>query len=166
VACLIASVTQANVQPGQSHDIRLAAGAYTLTAVDNTTDGPNGLPSVTDTLTITGAGADATILERAPLSVPDFRLLHVAASGHLRLEGVTLRGGGSSHNLLVRRGGGLFNQGGRVRLVRTTITDNFVVTNGGGLFNNGGTVEILESFVIRNCINAGGGGAFMPPAGR
>ena len=44
--------------------IVLDAGTYTLTAVDNTTDGPNGLPSVTSPLTLTGAGAETTSLER------------------------------------------------------------------------------------------------------
>jgi hypothetical protein len=72
VACLIESITQANVQPGQSHDIRLAASVYTLTAVDNDTDGPNGLPSITSTLTIEGVGAETTIIERVP-SPPFFR---------------------------------------------------------------------------------------------
>src|SRR5881397_310360 len=41
VACLIAAVNAANTN-GQVNTITLAAGTYTLTAVDNTTDGPNG----------------------------------------------------------------------------------------------------------------------------
>src|SRR5262245_35596124 len=54
VACLIASIIQANVQPGQAHEIRLEAGVYTLTEVHNTLDGANGLPSITSHLTIRG----------------------------------------------------------------------------------------------------------------
>ena len=93
VKCLIDAINQANAN-GEKNTIRLKAGTYTLTDVDNTTpDGPNGLPSITSPLTIKGEGADTTILERAS-SAPVFRLVHVAASGHLRLTEVTIRGGG------------------------------------------------------------------------
>jgi hypothetical protein len=55
VACLISAITAANAN-GETNMITLAAGTYTLTAVNNTTvDGPNGLPSITSPLTITGA---------------------------------------------------------------------------------------------------------------
>src|SRR6516225_12210372 len=43
--CLIAAITEANAN-GQRNTIFLDAGTYTLTAVDNDTDGPNGLPSI------------------------------------------------------------------------------------------------------------------------
>src|SRR5713226_5562203 len=101
---------------------------YTLTAVDNDTDGPNGLPSITSTLTIKGAGADTTILERAS-SAPGFRLVHVAASGNLTLTKVTLTGGAAFS------GGGLFNNGGTIRLVQTTVAGNTSQGEGTGLFN-------------------------------
>jgi hypothetical protein len=90
--CLIASITEANTNGQKTNSIRLEAGTYPLTAVNNIIDRPNGLPSVTSTLTITGEGADITIL-KAPFSVPFFRLLQVAASGTLTLEGLTLRNG-------------------------------------------------------------------------
>jgi hypothetical protein len=63
VQCLIDAINAANAN-GQTNTIRLAAGTYLLTTVDNTTEGPNGLPSITSTLTITGAKADTTIIER------------------------------------------------------------------------------------------------------
>src|SRR5712691_3720772 len=44
VACLIAAITTANANGG-TNTITLAAGTYTLTVVDNNTDGQNGLPS-------------------------------------------------------------------------------------------------------------------------
>jgi hypothetical protein len=46
VACLIAAIHAANATPVPD-TIQLAAGTYLLTTVDNTTDGANGLPSVT-----------------------------------------------------------------------------------------------------------------------
>ena len=91
VACLIEAIKTANAN-GEKNRITLGAGTFTLTTVDNNTHGPNGLPSITGGLTITGAGADTTRLERAA-GAPPFRLLHVAATGVLTLEGLTLRGG-------------------------------------------------------------------------
>jgi len=44
VVCLIAAVRSAN-SLGEPSMIQLAEGTYTLTEVDNATDGPNGLPS-------------------------------------------------------------------------------------------------------------------------
>src|SRR5262249_39700669 len=87
VACLIKAITTANTN-GQTNTITLQAGTYTLMTVHNTTDGPNGLPSVTSTLTITGEGAESTIIERQT-SAPQFRLLHVGAAGSLTIEGLT-----------------------------------------------------------------------------
>src|SRR5437867_12528855 len=83
VACLIAAINTANAN-GESNLIRLGAGAFTLTAVNNDTDGSNGLPSVTSPLTIGGFGAGNTIIERAA-TAPLFRVFHVGQSGLLNL---------------------------------------------------------------------------------
>src|SRR5215470_6772489 len=49
VACLIDAINQANAN-GEANTITLAAGTYTLTAVDNGTFGAaNGLPVITST---------------------------------------------------------------------------------------------------------------------
>src|SRR5262245_24520884 len=45
VACLIRAINTANGN-GEADTIQLEAGTYTLTAVDNETDGANGLPSI------------------------------------------------------------------------------------------------------------------------
>jgi hypothetical protein len=90
VACLIASVKQANVQPGQSHEIRLAAGVYTLTTIDNVTDGANGLPSITCQLTIKGEGPDLTFLTKEGELLSGLRLAHVSPTGTLTLNGLTI----------------------------------------------------------------------------
>jgi hypothetical protein len=122
VACLIASIAQANAQPGQSHEIRLEAGTYTLTAVENTTDGPNGLPSITTTLTISGDGADFTTIERVA-GAPVFRLVHVAPPGTLTLDGLTLRGGAGPVSSTTVEGGGIVNSE-TLTLTDATLTDN------------------------------------------
>src|ERR671923_2430919 len=51
MACLIDAINQANAN-GEANTITLEAGTYPLTEVNNTTDDPNGLPSVTGVLII------------------------------------------------------------------------------------------------------------------
>jgi hypothetical protein len=155
VACLIDAINQANAN-GEANTITLEAGTYTLTAVDNTTDEANGLPSVSGTITIKGVGVDATILER-DASAPFFlRLVHVAAAGNLTLQELTLRGG------IAEGGGGLFNRG-TLALAHTAIADNDAGHGGGGGLLNaaGGTVTIAHStfannsgFVVGGLLNA------------
>jgi len=183
VACLIAAINDANAH-GQQNIIRLEAGTYTLTAIDNTAEGPNGLPSITSVLTIRGAGEETTIIERES-SAPPFRLVHVAATGSLRLARLTLRGGeqrfgGGIRNfgtLILRHstlhgnttgreaagaGGGLYN-GGTATLTHSTVRGNtvfggFFPSFGGGIFN-GGTLTLTHSTLHGNT-GAGGQGVF------
>jgi hypothetical protein len=63
VACLIMAIREANAN-GEANTITLEAGTYPLTTVDNNTDGSNGLPSIASPLTLQGAGAAATVIER------------------------------------------------------------------------------------------------------
>jgi hypothetical protein len=144
VACLIAAMNTANANR-EENTLTLEAGIYPLTAVDNDTDGPNGLPSITGTLTLMGAGVESTVIEREG-SAPFFRLAHVAAAGTLTLEGLTLRGGsiGPGHP-----GGGLLNNGGAVVLTRTILTGN-AAAGGGGIANRGGTVLLAQTLIARN----------------
>lgn len=149
VACLIATMQAANAN-GEVNTITLEAGLYTLTAVDNDTDGPTGLPSVTSTLTIQGAGAGSTIIERAA-SAPRFRLLHVAATGTLTLEGLTLQGGDLPPVINLEGfqdgGGGLRNRG-TVRIA-SSILSHHTAHQGGGLFNSG-TLLLTQSILNAN----------------
>ena len=161
--CLIAAINQANAN-GQENAIVLAAGSYTLTAVDNDTDGANGLPSVTGRLTIRGAGAESTVIQR-DVTAPRFRVLHVGPSGVLTLRGVTLTRGEVGNNGSM--GAGLLSAGA------VTITDSVISENGGvtglGTFGGGvaatGTVVITRSTISRNAARAGGGGVFIGEGG-
>jgi hypothetical protein len=147
VACLIKAIREANAN-GEANTITLEAGTYPLTTADNNTDGSNGLPSITSPLTLQGAGADTTVIERAA-DAPTFRLVHVAATGALTLEGLTLRGGLASSGPQLKPGGGLLNDWGVVVLTRTTLTGN-AAGGGGGLANRGGTVLLTQTLVARN----------------
>jgi hypothetical protein len=153
VACLIDAINQANAN-GEANTITLEAGTYTLTAVDNTTDGFNGLPSVTGVVTIQGAGADTTILER-DTNAPGFRLVHVAATGVLTLDGLTLQGGRAG---VFGGGAGLFNRGA-LSLTHITVAHNSAGGGGaGGLLNSGGTATIAMTKFVNNDVFVGGGG--------
>ncbi len=88
---LIAAINAANAS-GVDSTIALAPGCtYTLSAVDNQTKGPNGLPVIRGTLAIAGQGA---VIERnnGP-ATPPFRLFLVDKRGQLDLQNLTVRNG-------------------------------------------------------------------------
>lgn len=178
VACLIGAITAANAN-GEANTITLAAGTYTLTAVNNTTvDGPNGLPSITSPLTITGANISSgvgnitigniigqnngtgTIIEQS-LGAPDFRLVHIAETGTVVLDGLTLRGGAgaiANHGTLTLAnsvlaanvhglGGGIHNTG-------TMTIVNSALSTGDGI-SNAGDMAFTNCTVSGNMSNAG-----------
>ena len=145
VPCLIAAINAANAN-GEANTIRLAAGTYTLTEADNGFSlGANGLPVITSPLTITGRGAETTIIEREQVAnVPRFRILNVAPTGTLTLKRLTLRGGSSRSN-----GGGIWNDG-TLALVHTTVADNRSGNGGGGIAHYGTTLTITHSIIESN----------------
>jgi hypothetical protein len=150
VACLIAAIDTANGN-GEDDMITLNAGTYTLTAVNNDTEGTNGLPSITSTITITGAGAETTVIERSA-SAPWFRLFHVGASGALTLDGLTVRNG----RVDLIEGGAIHNRGA-LTVTHSTIADNIAASGGGGgIVNADGAVDIDHSTLSRNHAEIGG----------
>jgi len=164
VACLITAINTANAN-GEVNLIRLEAGTYTLTAVNNTTDGSNGLPSITSPLTIGGNGSGNTIIERAA-SAPPFRIFHVAQSGLLNLEDLTVRGGRWGGGVAFG-GGGILNRGTLV-ITHCAVTDNVSFTgssSGGGGIASLGRLFIAGSTVANNsAVQSRGGGIFSPAA--
>jgi hypothetical protein len=151
VQCLIDAINTANAN-GQENTIRLAAGTYMLTAVDNGTFGDaNGLPLITSPLTITGRGAETTIIERGA-GAPSFRILEVAAAGTLSLNRLTLRGGGG---FVLGNGGAIFNSGA-LTVTRSTIRGFNVGLSGGAIFNSG-TLTVTRSTIRDNAAGAHAG---------
>jgi hypothetical protein len=123
VSDLIADINLAN-KFGGSNTITLVAGnTFTVTAVNNTTNGPNGLPAITanDNLTIKGNGD--TIVRSATATA--FRLFDVASGATLTLENATLKGG------LANPGGAIYNEGA-LTLRSVTVTGNSAVGSGYG----------------------------------
>ena len=134
VAELKADVAAANAD-GQADTLNLfPGGVYTLTAVDNSLAGANGLPAVAGTLTINGQGA--TVQRNTAPGTPAFRLFDV--SGALTLVDLTLQGGVSKGGDTELGGGGLgaggaiFSQG-TVTLLGVTLTGNTAQGGSGGV---------------------------------
>jgi uncharacterized repeat protein (TIGR01451 family) len=157
---LIQAINDANSEAGLyvgADTITLSAD-ITLTAVDNVTDGDNGLPSITSEITIEGNGftiqrGDVTWLcdGTAPA---DFRILHMSVGGILSLNNVTIANGCA---FAVAFGGGLFNAGGSIALISNS---TFVVNTayvGGGIANAGTITTISDSTFDTNFAFLGGG---------
>jgi len=168
-ACLIAAINTANAN-GSASTIILEAGTYALSAVDNTTEGPNGLPVITSPLTIIGADQNSTMIQRAA-TAPPFRLVYVGQTGVAMLEALTLTngsipppndgGGVINHGSLAlnhvavtgNTGGGISNSGTSV-IARSTIAANTMAQAGypvfwGGLYN-GRTATVINSMIVDN----------------
>ena len=94
-ADLITDIRLAN-QAGGFNSILLNAAPsapYTLTAVNNTTDGANGLPVIASGNNLTIVGNGDTIRRSLVAGTPAFRLFDVAAGASLELYGLTLKNG-------------------------------------------------------------------------
>ena len=165
--------------------INLPFGTYALSAIDNTTQGDNGLPDLTSNITIngTGAGPGATLITRA-VAAPPFRIFHIAPTGVLSLNNLTLDNGeatatfigGAIHNnqgtlnilncsivnSAAASGGGISNFMGPATITDSSIMGNRAVTDtGGGINNAGGIVNLTNSTISNNNaigINSDGGG--------
>jgi hypothetical protein len=156
VACLIAAINEAN-QNGQENTINLAAGTYTLTSVDNTTFGSNGLPVITGATSIRGENAKIAIIARDS-GAPGFRIFDVAVGGRLTLDGLTVRGGFGGD-----RGGGIRNRG-ILKILQSLVRDNRAIFVGGGIYNESGSTSIINSTITRNGSTVGGGIASVAEA--
>jgi hypothetical protein len=112
---LVAALNAANANH-EADTITLAAGrTFTLTAADNTTDGPTGLPVVMAAEPVAIVGAGATVERATADGTPAFRLFDVAPGAALTLANLTLQGGlaagaiGQSN--LAGSGGAVLNRG-------------------------------------------------------
>jgi hypothetical protein len=159
---LIADINAAN-KAGGANTIVLTApttSPYVLTAVNNTTNGANGLPVISgggkkvaaDNLTIVGNG---DTIERS--SGTPFRLFGVASGASLTLENVTLLNGYATVQQTTAtswsaEGGAIYNQGTLV-LSGATIGGSTAVSiytwnaAGGGVWSNG-SLTVENSTVI------------------
>jgi hypothetical protein len=177
VSDLIADINAANLAGG-ANTITLTApttSPYVLTAVNNTTDGPTGLPVIAkgDTLTIVGNG---DLLERN--SASNFRLLDVASQGALILESLTLQNGFALGSGVSAEGGAILNNG-TLTLSGVTVEGNLAEGSagvnrkagqdaaGGGIYSTGsltleGSTKVQSNQALGGLggPNSAGGSAF------
>lgn len=139
--------------------INLLTGTYTLSQPDNTLDGPNGLPSITSNIAITGSGA---LIERSSApDTPDFRLFHVSQNGSLELDELTLRNGRlKRQNSDTVHGGGIFSLG-TLTLRDVTISDNEVSYNGAIYINSASQSFVMVNGTLENNLAGVGGGLWV-----
>jgi hypothetical protein len=160
VAQLIADVNAANTAGG-SNTITLVAGTtFTLTAVDNTTDGATGLPVIAakDTLTIVGKGD--TIERSTAKGTPAFRLFDVASGASLTLGSLTVQNGLAQGTGVAAEGGAMLNQGA-LTLKSVAVQNNAAQgypAAGGGIYS-GGSLTVQNSTVRNNQALGGTGSA-------
>ncbi len=140
------SLREAIAVASPSDNIDVPAGTYTLTLGAQIT--------IDKGLTLTGAGADLTIIEAATEpGVADYRVFTIDANEAVIISGVTIRHGNT--NL---QGGGIFMSSGMLTLINSTISDNSANSNGGGIFNNGITLTIENSHITDNKSSGNSGG--------
>lgn len=149
VAGLVAAINAANTN-GQSDTIELGGGTFTITTVDNTLDGPNGLPAI-----LPDGGSTLTIrngtIERSA-AAPDLRFLYVSAEATLSLETATLHAGilNSPYS-----GGAVVNLG-TLLVVDSTLSDNRTWPYSGGAIQNLGALSVASSIFSGNSAAFGG----------
>jgi hypothetical protein len=151
---LITDINAAN-KAGGTNTITLTAptsNPYDLTAADNTTNGPTGLPVIAnkDNLTIIGSGDTIDGLHSTS------RIFDVASGGSLTLENLTLENGVASGSGSSGEGGGIYNQG---TLVLSGVTvQGCRAREGGGIYNRG--TLVLSAATVQACAAIGADGVF------
>ena len=174
VSDLIAAINAAN-HAGGVNTINLAPGkTFTLTAVNNTTDGPTGLPVVAANNSLTIQGNGATITRSTAAGTPAFRLFDLAAGAALTLENLTLANGlVIGDNGQDACGGAILNAAGASLTVKNSVLRGNQVVGGDGAGDLGGLglggaiwsdgTATCDSVVFRG--NQATGGASANPEG-
>ncbi len=180
---LIAAMNTANSN-GEDDTISLDAD-ISLNAVDNITNGPNGLPAVLPdaghSLTLDGNGHAVTRLPAAPV----FRITYVAAGAHLVLDNIAIENGslvGESatpgagilnHGLLeasncsfsgndqgtgLAQGGAIANDSSATAMIDSCTFAQNAAAGGGAISNNNGSIlTVSNSTFFQNTADFGGG---------
>jgi len=138
VTDLIADIKQSNSTSG-TNTINLTAPSsspYTVTAVDNTTDGPTGLPVIAANNSLIIVGNGDTIQRSTATGTPAFRLFDVAAGATLNLQNLTVQNGLASGSGVQAKGGAIYSQG-RLSLDTVTIQNSTALGSDGAVGNPG-----------------------------
>jgi hypothetical protein len=160
VTSLKAALVAANGN-GQADTINLAAGGtYTLTTIDNSSNGANGLPVIVNDaagldLTINGNGA--TIQRNAEPGAPEFRILQIGNGAEANCNSLTIKSGKVANGVFPGNAGAAI----LVSLATLTLTDcgfsNNIAGLGGAICNDAGSVMLNGGAVVSNTAGQGGG---------
>jgi len=151
------AILAANQLADATNRIDLPPGTYRLSiprdpqrfgnAIGN---GSDGNLAVTRTLTIVGAGKDATILDARPSvgAAGVDRVLGVANTGNLTISGVTITGG---QTVQFGQGGGILVLGGVLAIRDSRVIDNAALSGGGGIALGGAGANPPASVAVTRC---------------
>ncbi|HEX3050850.1 MAG TPA: right-handed parallel beta-helix repeat-containing protein [Aggregatilineaceae bacterium] len=131
IAGLINAIYQANLDPALTI-ICLGSGYYEPVGTPFEIDGSNMLPDITSQVWIHGGGARI----QRPQGTPRLeRFFHVAASGTLRLDMMSIVNGSEA------KGGAIYNEG-NLTLYDVYLGANNAFESGGAIYNEGSSVYI------------------------
>ncbi len=184
VTALKSAITTGNTD-SHTDFINLASnGTYTLSTVDNATDGGNGLPVIkaeaNRSVIINGNGA--TIQRSTAGGTPNFRILEITSGAVVSINNLTISEGYVVMPAgLAGGGGGIFNSSGSLTLSACTFTVNGAVGGvgadaqfinedgepggngyGGAVYSSGGSVSATGCIFDANLAIGGNGGAGYP----
>ncbi|UBF28134.1 DUF4347 domain-containing protein [Kovacikia minuta CCNUW1] len=126
-------------------------GGSTFTdATPDTISLASGQLSITDSVTITGTGADKLTLSQNGSEAA--RIFNVGSNATVTLEKMTIANG----NAINANGGGILNSGNLT--IANSALHNNSATRGAGIYNNGGTLSITNSTLDGNTASENGGG--------
>jgi hypothetical protein len=159
--------------------VSLAAGTYALSRAGTNENAANtGDLDITDSLTISGAGANATYVDGGAWD----RVFEVHNGSIVSIQGVTIRNGaapnyggglyisdaGAQVNLnavvvtgnSAVSGSGIYNVRSSLTAIDTAIEANTAVDWGGGIYNERGTVSLDRVTIAGNSAGKDGGGLY------
>ena len=137
-ADLITDIGLSN-QAGGKNTITLSAptgSTYTLNAVNNSTDGPTGLPVIAAGNILTIVGGGDSIQRSLVTGTPAFRLFDVASGATLTLANVRLQNGLAYGSGVSAEGGAIYSQGA-LTLNGVTVQNNTAQGSNGAQGANG-----------------------------
>lgn len=165
---LIQAIDDANLATDPA-TINLGGGIYTLTTINNSNSGENGLPEIVTDMTINGNGS--TVQRSENPGTPEFRIF-IVNDGDEEDPNVTF------NNLIIRNGvststggGGILHSAtGIVNIIDSIISDNTGEREQAAGVNNDtqGTMNINRSIITRNIgtgTGAGVGGVINDSSG-
>ena len=142
---------------GTGADTIILATDITLTNINNTSTGANGLPVITSDITIQSDSTTRTIARGA--NAPDFRFLEVASSSILTVDDLIFQNGSTvdsdPSSFFGVNGGAIFNRG-TLTLNNSTLSGNSASDDGGAIFNLG-TLTVSTSTLSGNSVSDNGG---------